>query len=254
MPFSHVCRWSRLLSAATWFNLDQDERPIHYYVLFWLIALIPILSFAPTSGWPGLVLVGLAFYRLQDLIFSTLDNAFLLTTRSSPSKDWGLTLVILALVNIIQIVLIFAIAYLILTGRNPKSFYNPPTSRFDEFYLSWVSLPPLGGGASPESIMAKILTITEEGIGLLIIVIAIGRFLSFDPKSHGTTPQLATDLATVDVLIIAGVTTSRAESPAMSRRWAESATTAGDHLPDRRRSHMTRHAGSLSRTQVIVKY
>ena len=147
---SHVCRWSRLLSAATWFNLDQDERPIHYYVLFWLIALIPILSFAPTSGWPGLVLVGLAFYRLQDLIFSTLDNAFLLTTRSSPSKKYDLTLVILALVNIIQIVLIFAIAYLILTGCNPKLFYNPPTSRFDEFYLSWVSLPPLGGGASPE--------------------------------------------------------------------------------------------------------
>lgn len=84
----------------------------------------------------------------------------------------------LALVDIIQIVLIFAVAYLILTGQNPGSFSHLPTGRFGEFFLSWISLPPLGGGATPMSTMARVLTISEEATGLLMIVIAVGRFLA----------------------------------------------------------------------------
>ena len=182
----HLCCWSRKLSPSTWFDLDKNERLIHYYVLFWLIALILILVFVPSSGWLGSVLVGLAFYRLQDLIFSTLDNALMLTKRSIPSVGYRLTPVVLALINIIQIVLIFAIAYLVLTGHNPASFSNRPTGRFGEFFLSWISLPPLGGGASPQSTMAQVLTITEEGTGLLIIVIAIGRFITAYSDRPGT--------------------------------------------------------------------
>jgi hypothetical protein len=174
-----VCSWSRRVSVATWLGLDVRERTIHYYVLFWLITLSLILAVGPTDGWIRWVMVGLAFYRLQDLIFSTLDNALRLTDRSGlPAAYTGPTQVVLALVNINQIVLIFAIAYLILTGHNPGSFSNPPTSRFGEFFLSWSSLPPLGGGASPLSTTARILTVTEEGTGLLIIVIAVGRFLA----------------------------------------------------------------------------
>jgi hypothetical protein len=175
----HVCSWSRKFSIATWLGLDRKEKSIHYYVLFWLIALSLILAVGPAAGWPRWVMVGIAFYRLQDLIFSTLDNALRLTERSKLSAvyEWQ-TPVVLALVNIIQIVLIFAIAYLILTGHNPRSFSNPPTGRFGEFFLSWISLPPLGGGASPLSMMARTLTITEEATGLLIIVVAVGRFLA----------------------------------------------------------------------------
>jgi hypothetical protein len=180
----HVCCWSRVFSVATWFELDENERRIHRYVLLWLIALILILFFVPTSGWLGGVLLGVAFYRLQDLIFSTLDNVFRLTERSKRSDKYDApNLVLLALVNVIQVVLIFAIAYLILTSHNPRSFSDLPTGRFSNFFLSWISLPPLGGGASPQSTMARILTMIEEGTGLLIIVIAIGRFLSVDQKS-----------------------------------------------------------------------
>lgn len=178
-----LCRWSRIVSVATWFDFDKNERRVHFYVLLWLVALILILFFVPTSGWLGWVLVGVAFYRLQDLIFSTLDNVFDLTKRSKRSDGYdGPTLVVLTLVNIIQIVLIFAIAYLVLTSHNPKSFSNLPRGRFSDFFLSWIVLPPLGGGASPQSTMAKILTMTEEGTGLLIIVIAIGRFLAAAPS------------------------------------------------------------------------
>lgn len=123
--------------------------------------------------------VCVVFYRLQDLIFSTLDNVLRLTERSReiPKYTWQ-TPLLLALVNSVQIVLIFAIAYLLLTGQNPAAFAHPPSDPFSAFFLSWISLPPLGGGAAPLSTMARVLTITEEATGLLIIVIAIGRFLA----------------------------------------------------------------------------
>lgn len=174
-----MCWLSRNISAATWFKWDVSERGIHNYVLFWLVALSLILAAGPTAGPAGLVVAGIVFYRLQEVIFSTLDNALVLTDRGQQRPDYAWqTLLMLALVNIVQIVLIFAIAYLVLTGKNPGAFGHPPTGRFGEFFLSWISLPPLGGGAEPLSTTARVLTIGEEATGLLIIVIAISRFLA----------------------------------------------------------------------------
>jgi hypothetical protein len=174
-----MCWLSRAVSPASWFRWDGRERAIHYYVFFWLAALSLILTVGPTVGWPRFVMLGIVFYRLQDLIFSTLDNALMLTARGQQRRDFAWqTPLMLALVNIIQIVLIFAVAYLILTGQNHGAFSHPPTGRFGEFFLSWIGLPPLGGGATPLSTMARVLTISEEATGLLIIVIAIGRFLA----------------------------------------------------------------------------
>lgn len=177
---SDVCTVSRGISVSRWFSWDKSERGIHYYVLVWLGGLVLILAVGPTTGWPGWIMVGVVFYRLQDLIFSTLDNALLLSERArtrSRSYD-SRTPVVLALVNIVQIVLVFAIAYLVLTAQHAGSFTQPPSGRFGYFFLSWVSLPPLGGGATPLSVIARALTIGEEGTGLLVIVIAVGRFLS----------------------------------------------------------------------------
>jgi len=177
-----MCWLSGWVSPASWFNWYYRERAIHYYVFFWLAALSLILAVGPAVGWPRFVMLGIVFYRLQELIFSTLDNALMLTGRATRGLTrrnlaWQ-TPLILALVDIIQIVLIFAVAYLILTGQNPGAFSNLPTGRFGEFFLSWISLPPLGGGATPFSTIARVLTISEEATGLLIIVIAVGRFLA----------------------------------------------------------------------------
>ena len=174
-----VCWLSRSISIARLWYWYASEKAIHIYVLIWLAVLILILACFPTTGLLRVAILVVIFYRLQDLIFSTLDNALNLTRYAWRRNDfcWQ-TPVTLALVNIIQIVLIFAIAYLILTGQNRAAFSYPPTSRFGEFFLSWISLPPLGGGASPLSTMARTLTISEEATGLLIIVIAITRFLA----------------------------------------------------------------------------
>jgi hypothetical protein len=176
-----MCFLSRKCSPATWRNWDFDEGSIQLYVLFWLAGLSAILALGPTTGWPRFFMLGIVLYRLQELMFATLDNALKLTERARRKNNhacvWP-TPLLLALVSIAQVVLIFAIAYLILIGQNPAAFANPPSSPFDALFLSWISLPPLGGGATPLSTMARVLTITEEATGLLLVVIAIGRFLA----------------------------------------------------------------------------
>jgi hypothetical protein len=175
-----VCWLSRECSPARWFDWDSQEWTIHTYVLFWLAGLSAILVVGPTTGSPRFAMLGIVFYRLQELMFATLDNALKLTDRArrpNPAYRWP-TPLLLSLVSIIQVVLIFAVAYLILTGQNPAAFAHPPSSWFDAFFLSWISLPPLGGGATPLSTMARVLTIAEEATGLMLIVIAIGRFLA----------------------------------------------------------------------------
>jgi hypothetical protein len=174
-----VCWVSREGSPARWFDWDSEEWSIQIYVLFWLAGLSAILAFGPATGWPRFVMLGIVLYRLQELMFATLDNALKLTERARKkvaAYDWP-TPLLLSVVSIIQVVLIFAVAYLILTGQNPAAFSHEPISRSGEFFLSWVSLPPLGGGATPLSRMARVLTIGEEATGLLLVVIAIGRFL-----------------------------------------------------------------------------
>jgi hypothetical protein len=176
-----VCWLSRTCSPARWFDWDYGESSIQTYVLFWLAGLIAILLVGPTAGWPRFVMLGIVLYRLQELMFATLDNALGLTKRARrpelPAYKWP-TPLLLALVSIIQVVLIFAIAYLILIGHNTAAFADPPSSPFGAFFLGWISLPPLGGGATPLSTMARALTIGEEATGLLLVVIAIGRFLA----------------------------------------------------------------------------
>jgi hypothetical protein len=175
-----VCRLSRACSPARWRDWDQQEASIQFYVLFWLVGLSAILFFGPTTGGWRFVMLGIVLYRLQELMFATLDNAFGLTDRArqeTPAYDWP-TPLLLSLVSIIQVVLIFAIAYLVLIGPNKAAFASPPSNPLDAFFLSWISLPPLGGGAIPLSAMARVLTISEEATGLLLVVIAIGRFLA----------------------------------------------------------------------------
>jgi hypothetical protein len=176
-----VCWLSRTFSPARWFDWDFTEWKIQTYVLFWLAGLSAILAFGPTTGWPRFVMLAIVLYRLQELMFATLDNAFQLTERArrrpNPAYKWP-TPLLLALVSIVQVVLIFAIAYFILIGQNRAAVTPPPSNPFDSFFLSWISLPPLGGGATPLSTMARALTITEEATALMLVVIAIGRFLA----------------------------------------------------------------------------
>jgi chorismate mutase len=181
---THVCSLSRMLSLAARCHCDSRQGRMHIYVLVWLALLCIGLAACPIiliHLWSRILVLVLVFYRLQELMFATFDNALKLSERSRKDLDvfkWP-TPLLLALFSIIQTVLIFAIAYLILAGHHPAAFARPPpSSPFNAFYLSWISLPPLGGGATPLSTMARGLTIGEEATALLLVVIAIGRFLA----------------------------------------------------------------------------
>lgn len=176
-----VCELSAYFSISSRVGWDNDERKLQDYVAAWLVLLCLLLAFSPTSIVAVWLVMFVAFYRLQDLLFSSLDNALELTDKGGRfgGFHWR-TPILIALVNIIQVVVIFAIAYLELTGH-PRTSFNPKVSgRFGYFFASWNVVPPLGSGTMPVTLMARSLSITESAVVLLLVVIALSRFLSKD--------------------------------------------------------------------------
>jgi hypothetical protein len=94
---------------------------------------------------------------------------------------------VLAIVNIVQIVTIFAIAFLVFTSH---AAFRPavPPSRFGHFYLSWDTLPPLGSGYAAQTVRAQALVMTESAVGVLLTVIALSRFLSNPETGDESAP------------------------------------------------------------------
>ena len=132
----------------------------------------------------GLAFAWLALYRLQDLLFGTIADCF----GFQPFNGEWQSKVVLAIINIVQIVMIFAIAFLVFTTAN--AFSPPaPSGRFGHFYLSWNTLPPLGNGFAAQTVRARLLVMIESGAGVLLTVIALSRFLSNSDKTSGALPS-----------------------------------------------------------------
>jgi hypothetical protein len=169
------------ISAAYWIyritkrRWDQDSDFYGFYVLGWLILLTGGLSIAPMSGNWGLAVGSLALYRLQDMLLGTIGDVF----APEPYKGYWASKVAVVLVNIVQVVIIFAITYLVFTTNNAFSPWVP-SSRFGHFYLSWTGLLPLGSGFAAKTLWARILAMIESGAGVLLILIALSRFLGKD--------------------------------------------------------------------------
>ena len=178
---------SDYFSAARWIHcfiksriphcakLERNSSFYGWYVLGWLTLLLAVLIFIPMSGNLGLAVGWLALYRLQDMLLGTIGDVF----ASQPYKGSWASKVVVVIVNIAQVVIIFAIAYLVFTTSNAFSPSVPP-SRFDHFYLSWTGLFPLGGAFAAKALSAKILVMSESGAGVLLILIALSRFLGKD--------------------------------------------------------------------------
>src|SRR5439155_24092568 len=120
------------------------------------------------------LVMAIAFYRLQDLLFSSLDNALDLTGERD-YEGFGFdsrSPVLIALVNLIQVIVIFGIAYFELARHPRDSFFPPVSGRFSYFLVSWHALPPLGSGGGAKTLMPLALSITESGVALILGVIA----------------------------------------------------------------------------------
>jgi hypothetical protein len=189
LGFVYFIVWvSEKISVAYWLTKitkwQRDSIFYGYYVSGWLAALLVILSYAPMSGNWGLAFGSLALYRLQDLLFSTIGDALCHPFPGSPPSK-----IVLVIINIIQTVTIFAIAFLVFTSIHAFS-PSAPLSRFGHFYLSWSTLPPLGSGFAAETTGARVLVMIESGIGILLTVVTLSRFLSGPDPGPGTQSQL----------------------------------------------------------------
>ena len=177
---------------ATWFGLGKPEKQGHLqaYVLLWLLALALLLFVAPERavapsgkqplGLLGWLILGAAFYRLQDLLFASVDDALDLTS-TYVRFDWRGRIVLL-LVNLIQVVLVFAIAYVVIIGHDiVPAALQTTHSHLDYLVVSWNGLPPLGSAPPTQLEKAPALTMAEAGVGLLIVVIAVSAFVGRHP-------------------------------------------------------------------------
>jgi hypothetical protein len=175
-------------------NLVKRQWLLHVYVLGWLLALGVFLFVLPGDGSLGIgpfqiplvwLIPFVAFYRLQDLLFASLDDALGIT--GIFPKVNPLARVLILFVNVAQLVLIFAIAYRYILGSTLdtatgrlSAFASGPSVhiRFDYLFLSWNSLPPLGNGYQAEDLPARLLTMAETGTALLLIVMALSAFVA----------------------------------------------------------------------------
>jgi len=188
-----VCLLSRaasLLTFVSWVKetafkapSDDEDPVIEVYVVAWLAVLIVLLFVFPKGGDPGLALVAVAMYRLQDLVLSTFDDALQLTKRFSNID--GASKVIFALVNLLQIVFIFAITFSVLTTSADWVSAPQPFGTFGCIVLSWTGLIPFGVSASAQGMRAQVLTMVESSVAVVILLIALSRFLSFAPPGSG---------------------------------------------------------------------
>lgn len=192
-----LCMLSGYVSAATWLDLNESKKGsgrLEGYVIFWLVFLFALLVFGPASGCIALVFAWLGMYRLQDLVLASLDNVFGLTERGIKwQRRQGVGPVVIAVWNILQVIVIFALAYQNLAGARPGAFEGPshgPSGHFGFLYLSWTTLFPPGSGYTPISTTARVLVMAESTSGLLIIVLTLAALLSSrnDPPAQDSAP------------------------------------------------------------------
>jgi hypothetical protein len=81
----------------------------------------------------------------------------------------------------LEIAVCYASLYLMLPDR---SFEHPPTNSFDSLYFSWITITTTGfGDITPKGILARCLCMTEVGLGLMLLVFAVGTYFSYREQS-----------------------------------------------------------------------
>jgi hypothetical protein len=76
-----------------------------------------------------------------------------------------------------EIAVCYASLYLVLPSG---SFVDPPKGWFNSLYFSWITITTTGfGDITPKSMLARLLCMTELGVGLMLLVFAVGSYFSY---------------------------------------------------------------------------
>ncbi len=183
------------LNAATWLSgkaVDALARPlqrhgirraswwaVELYVVAALILSIAIWLFAPPGTPIGFALVGILFMRQLDMVATQLRIVLI----DTGTPGWGLLNVrrslLLGLLNLLQVILVFAAADRILATHSfcSDSCGQSPESALGFLYLSWTTIT-LGSGYRPIDAVGKSLVMAEVTCAVITLVILVGWLVS----------------------------------------------------------------------------
>lgn len=146
------------------------------YVIFWFLILCIIFYYY--SIFNSIIFTILVCYRIIQGVNYRLCILFV----DRYKKNWGLRSLnrslILLIINYFEIVIGFSYLFLITKsiGYCPTQII---TSRLDAFYFSIVTITTLGfGDISPINRIGRFLALSETILGILLIVLVIGSFLT----------------------------------------------------------------------------
>lgn len=84
-----------------------------------------------------------------------------------------------------EVAVCYASLYLILPD---SSFHNHPSQPFESLYFSWITITTTGfGDIFPSSVLARFCCMTELGVGLMLIVFAVGAYFSYHDQTARET-------------------------------------------------------------------
>ncbi|MGD0941661.1 MAG: potassium channel family protein, partial [Terracidiphilus sp.] len=161
-----IQRWTTLflaLNTTFLFCLPFIRR----HLPFWhgLVALIWVLPFS------RVVEIGYAFYN------DTFDQLRRVPLRTELDRVQRFKLLGR---SYIEVAICYASLYLSLPWCR---FNTPPSSGFEALYFSWVTITTTGyGDILPQGPLARALCMTEIGIGLMLLVFAVGTYFSFEER------------------------------------------------------------------------
>lgn len=146
-----------------------------FYVVTWFVALLGLLVFHnAVAPWLAIALV---CYRLVD----GLNYRFCIIFVDRYKQGWGLRSLnrslILLFLNYLEIVLGFAVLYLVTESVGDGTV--PISGRLDGLYFSVVTITTLGyGDMMPLGATGKTLAMIETIMGFVLVVLVIGTFLT----------------------------------------------------------------------------
>lgn len=168
ISFTHVCKLATSYRLASFLS--------EFYVVLRFIALI--LIFLLHTQLPKWLCVAIVTYCLIDGLNYRLCIIFV----DRYAKDWGLRSLnrslILLFLNYMELIVGFAALYL-LTGSIGYSKAQILSSHAEALYFSVVTITTLGyGDLKPILSIGRWLTIFETLMGVILIVLVIGTFLT----------------------------------------------------------------------------
>jgi hypothetical protein len=159
---------SLLVNLALLFSLPRLHQRLH----IWLILLLWLIPFSRIFE------IGYAFYNDA---FDQLDG---FQPRSGLKRSQRLKLLGC---SYFEVAVCYASLYLALPEN---SFHNHPTRPFESLYFSWITITTTGfGDIFPASTWARLLCMSELGVGLTLIVFTVGAYFSYEENRPPSYPQ-----------------------------------------------------------------